>query len=179
MTTTLLIILLISIIQTFSIFSFVLCHRNHLPKMTGMLVSMSLGMSVGLWIGVIFGIIWTGNLFQSTVYAILIGLTVGYVTGMPIGLIAVIDGALSGLMGGMMGAMLGDMIAMSHPDTTIKLLSFIISMILTIVLYTIGEQIQNKTYHSFWFVNHSFLMLFIITAIYFGLSFTGPVFFGH
>ncbi len=75
--------------------------------------------------GTILGVIYHGDLFKSTIYAILIGLVVGFLAGLPIGLPAVIDGILSGLMGGMMGAMLGDMVAMTRPNAIINIIAWI------------------------------------------------------
>lgn len=162
-------------IQVMIIILFVTYHQKWVTKMNGMLISMSLGMTVGILMGTILGVILHGNMFESTVYAIIIGISVGFIAGIPIGLPAIIDGILSGLMGGMMGAMLGDMVAMSKPDATIKLMSFLVTMILVLVLYAAEESVNRKSKLAFSFFKHPFILIFIITILFIGLNYLGPI----
>src|SRR5690625_7388957 len=87
----------ICIIQVMMIIIFVTYYQKWVTKMNGMLISMSLGMTVGILMGTILGVILPGNMFESTVYAIIIGISVGFVAVNTIGLPYILDERLTGL----------------------------------------------------------------------------------
>ncbi|MUK89468.1 hypothetical protein GMD78_13960 [Ornithinibacillus sp. L9] len=177
MTISLLVILGLCSIEVIAILWLIFRNHHSISRMHGMVLAMALGMGVGLLIGTILGAMLHGNLYVSTIYSILIGLSIGFIAGIPFHISAVIDGSLAGLMGGMMGAMLGEMIMMTSSEATIKLLSFFITMIFLLVIYTIEESTEKK--HSmlspFSILKHKYLLLFIITIIFIGLKYLGPV----
>ena len=163
-------------IQVLIIITYITCYREWVSLMNGMVISMSVGMTAGILMGTILGVFLQGNLFESTLYGILIGLTAGFLAGLPVGLPAVIDGMLSGLMGGMMGAMLGDMLAATRPDAIIKIVGLIVTMILLLVLY-MSENLIQKQFNpaNFFVLKHPYLLLFILTILFIGLNFSGPI----
>lgn len=172
MSTAMLLIIGLCTAQAMTIIFFVTRYRKWISMMNGMLISMSLGMSVGILMGTILGIALQGNFFESTMYSIIIGLSVGFLAGLPIGLPAVIDGMLSGLMGGMMGAMLGEMMSATKPDATIKLLSFIVTMILLLILHTAENVVRKQSNKPiFFFLKYPFLLIILVAVTYIGLNY--------
>lgn len=158
-------------IQVLAIITYISYYRKWVTQMYGMMISMSVAMMVGILMGTILGVFNQGDLFTSTIYSILIGLIVGFIAGMPVGLPAIIDGMISGLMGGMMGAMLGDMLAMVKPDTIIKIMALIVTMVLLLVLYTAEDMIRKKSgQYIFSFFKYPFVLLFIIAILFLGLA---------
>src|SRR5699024_10765473 len=120
--------------------------------------------------------IYHGDLFKSTIYAIIIGLIVGFLAGLPIGLPAVIDGILSGLMGGMMGAMLGDMVAITRPNAIIDLIAVLITMVFLVVLYAAEESMRNQASQQILsFFKYLFLMIFTIAILFLVLNYIDPL----
>lgn len=159
-------------VQVIAFILFVNYYRKWISMVNGMLFSMSFGMAVGILIGTILGVVLQGNFFESTMYSITIGLSVGFLVGLPIGLPAVIDGMLSGIMGGMMGAMLGEMVALTKPDATIKILSFIVTMILLLILYTAEDGVRKQSNKpTFSFFRYPFLLIILVTIGFIGLNY--------
>src|SRR5699024_6257009 len=135
-------------------------YRTWETKMNGMMISTSLRLSAGNLLGTILGVINHGDLFKSTIYAIIIGLIVWFLAGLPVCLPAVIDGILSGLMGGMMGAMLGDMVAITRPNAIINIIAVLITMVLLLVLYAAEESIRKQASQQILsFFKYPFLMI--------------------
>ncbi|MGP4108734.1 hypothetical protein [Virgibacillus sp. L01] len=158
-------------IQVLAIITYISYYRKWVSQMNGMMISMSVAMMVGILMGTILGVFNQGDLFGSTIYSVLLSLLVGFIAGLPVGLPAVIDGMISGLMGGMMGAMLGDMLGMARPDTTIKIMALIVTMILLLVLYTAEDQIRKKSGQTVYsFFKYPFALLFIIAVLFIGLT---------
>ncbi|TRM11503.1 hypothetical protein FH966_07230 [Lentibacillus cibarius] len=93
-----------------------------------------------------------------------------------IGLPAVIDGMLSGLMGAMMGAMLGDMLAITRPDSIIKIVALIVTMMLLLVLYMTEDLVRKQSSAATVFVlKHPYLVLFILAILFKGLELSGAI----
>jgi len=112
--------------------------------MSGMMVSMATGMLTGIVGGTIIAIHHSGDLFQSTVWGILVGVLIGFITGLPFGILAVADGVLSGLMGGMMGAMLGEMIPFQNIEQLLKILFILFIGIHLLMIYLLLSEMRGK-----------------------------------
>src|SRR5690625_6380266 len=97
MTLLYILIIVIYIIKINTNILFVTHYQKCVTKKNGMLISMSLGMTVGILMGTILGVILHGNMFESTVYAIIIGISVGFVAVNTIGLPYILDERLTGL----------------------------------------------------------------------------------
>lgn len=129
--------------------------------MAGMMISMSLGMIGGLTVGVILGILFSGDLFTSTILAMLFGLITGFLAGLPIGFMPVIDGTMTGIMGGMMGAM----IALENQETIIRVM-LLLYIGMVVILY---RMMQHEFIKSKAVVNHPVIMivLFVLFSIWY------------
>ncbi|WP_179104348.1 plastocyanin/azurin family copper-binding protein [Virgibacillus proomii] len=170
MTTPLIIVVISIFILSALVIGIIIRFRHRITSMTGMMIAMALGMSTGLTIGVIVGIIFAGNLFYSTVIAMLTGVIFGLFAGMPLSLVAVLDGTLSGMMGGMMGAMLGEMIKYDYQDAFIRIM-FMFFIATVIILFWMMQQefIKGK---RLW--NHPLVSLIIFVIIMIGFQQLGP-----
>lgn len=89
---------------------FIWKRKNELEHMYLMMSSMAIGMMIGLIAGLIFGANYQGDLYVSTLWAMLVGGGFGLIFGIPLSPLCSIEGMLTGVMSGMMGAMLGEMI---------------------------------------------------------------------
>lgn len=125
---------------------FILCAvlYKQIRLMSGMMVSMATGMVSGIVGGTIIAIYYTGDLFQSTVWGILVGIIIGFITGLPFGILAVTDGVLSGLMGGMMGAMLGEMIPSENIEQLLKILFILFMGVHLLMIYLLLSEMREK-----------------------------------
>lgn len=144
--------------------------------MSGMMVSMATGMLTGIVGGTIIAIHHSGDLFQSTVWGILVGVLIGFITGLPFGILAVADGILSGLMGGMMGAMLGEMIPFQNIEQLLKILFILFIGIHLLMIYLLLSEMREKETNLMvkLFKNPLFAGGFLICSVYL-LNFTGPI----
>ncbi|MEH7442880.1 hypothetical protein V7201_11300 [Bacillus sp. JJ1122] len=85
-------------------------YKTRMTDMMGMTISMFLSMNVGLTSGIFLGTLHQGDLFYSTIIAMIIGAVSGTICCFKFGISSSIEGFMAGLMGGMMGAMLGEML---------------------------------------------------------------------
>lgn len=144
--------------------------------MSGMMVSMATGMVSGIVGGTIIAIYYSGDLFQSTVWGILVGIIIGFITGLPFGILAVTDGVLSGLMGGMMGAMLGEMIPSENIEQLLKILFILFMGVHLLMIYLLLSEMKEKQTNIVvkLMKNPLFSGGFLVCSIYL-LNFTGPI----
>lgn len=133
-----------STLLTIICISILLIHRlkTDLTSMSGMIVSMFLGMNVGLTAGILLGTIYQGDLFFSTMLAMLIGAFSGSVTGIAYNPASSIEGFMSGIMGGMMGAMLGEMLP---PEKSLVLINIFLT-ISTSTFFLFKILLQKQSY---------------------------------
>ncbi|NCT39884.1 hypothetical protein GTW56_29575 [Bacillus sp. EB93] len=157
---------------------FILCAvlYKQIRLMSGMMVSMATGMVSGIVGGTIIAIYHSGDLFQSTVWGILVGIIIGFITGLPFGILAVTDGVLSGLMGGMMGAMLGEMIPSENIEQLLKILFILFMGVHLLMIYLLLSEMKEKQTNIVvkLMKNPLFSGGFLVCSIYL-LNFTGPI----
>ncbi|MFK9120387.1 plastocyanin/azurin family copper-binding protein [Peribacillus frigoritolerans] len=157
---------------------FILCAvlYKQIRLMSGMMVSMATGMVSGIVGGTIIAIYYSGDLFQSTVWGILVGIIIGFITGLPFGILAVTDGVLSGLMGGMMGAMLGEMIPSENIEQLLKILFILFMGVHLLMIYLLLSEMKEKQTNIVvkLMKNPLFSGGFLVCSIYL-LNFTGPI----
>lgn len=110
---------------------------DHMQLMTS---TMAIGMMIGLIAGMIFGAINQGDLYTSTLWAMVLGGGLGMLFGMPISIVCVIEGALSGIMAGMMGAMLGEMVPASRVEPFLFLFLMIYTACILILVKVNGKE---------------------------------------
>ncbi|USK67023.1 cupredoxin domain-containing protein [Peribacillus frigoritolerans] len=150
--------------------------NKQIRLMSGMMVSMATGMVTGVVGGTIIAIYHSGDLFQSTVWGILVGILIGFITGLPFGILAVSDGVLSGLMGGMMGAMLGEMIPSETIEQLLKILFILFIGVHLLMIYLLLSEMKEKETNMMVKLvkNPLFSGGFLICSVYL-LNFTGPI----
>lgn len=138
--------------------------KAELTSMSGMIVSMFIGMNIGLTTGILLGTIHQGDLFSSTMPAMLIGAFSGSVTGVAYSHAASIEGFMSGMMGGMMGAMLGEMLL---PEKSLILINIFLTLsISTLFLFKILRHNHKIAKKLADFVK-PFLIFILLTAYLF------------
>jgi hypothetical protein len=157
--TTLSIILILSMILAYQ-------FKDRLAGMNAMIISMYIGMNIGLTSGILLGTYHQGDLFTSTLLAILTGTASGTALGFIFGPSSSIEGFMSGLMGGMMGAMLGEMVP---PEKSLILINIFLTISLcTLFLFKIFPQSRTTVKSHKDFIKPALAFLLVSTYLLLG-----------
>ncbi|WP_423409776.1 hypothetical protein AABM38_07220 [Heyndrickxia sp. MSNUG] len=135
--------------------------KNRMTDMMGMTISMFLSMNVGLTSGIFLGTVHQGDLFYSTIFAMIIGAVSGTICCFKLGISSSIEGFMAGMMGGMMGAMLGEMLV---PDKSLVLIYIFLTLsISSLFLYKILPDSTSRI-HSLTELIKPIMMFIFISA---------------
>lgn len=141
-------------------------HKQRLPGMTGMIISMTVGMTASLTAGTLLGVIFKNELAVSTIAAILFSLIVGFFIGKPISLLAMAEGMMAGIMGGMMGAMLGEMLPADQSKMMLIFMDCLFILIMSFVIaFMKGEMKKGMPVPSTSLQPHSLFLTMIVSVI--------------
>lgn len=146
-------------------------YKQHLLPMSGMVIAMFLAMNTGLTAGILLGSHFKGDLFFSTMLAMVIGALAGFLIGLNLGILSLLEGLMAGIMGGMMGAMLGEMVSVN--EATILLNIFFTLTCSSIFLFGILSKKHTKENlipNKRWLLKPLFLVLFSSCYLLFGSS---------
>ncbi|MED4017529.1 hypothetical protein [Sutcliffiella cohnii] len=104
---------------------------------------MSISMSMGLTVGLLFGIIFQGNLFMSTLIAIVVGGVIALIVSFAFGTLTTVEGLMASLMGAMMGAMLGEMIP-THQSAFLLMFFLVLSICATLLFLVVPTKANHQ-----------------------------------
>jgi hypothetical protein len=141
-------------------------YKTQMTEMMGMTISMSIGMNIGLTSGIFLGTLHQGELFYSTLLAMIIGAVSGAACGFKRGVSSSIEGFMAGVMGGMMGAMLGEML---EPDKSLILINIFLALsVCSLFLFKILPK-STKTINSMTgIIKPIVVFIFIFAYLLFG-----------
>lgn len=136
-------------------------YKTRMTDMMGMTISMFLSMNVGLTSGIFLGTLHQGDLFYSTIFAMIIGAVSGTICCFKLGISSSIEGFMAGVMGGMMGAMLGEMLV---PDKSLVLIYIFLTLsICSLFLFKILPDSTSRI-HSLTELIKPIMMFIFISA---------------
>lgn len=136
-------------------------YKTKMTEMMGMTLSMSIGMNIGLTSGIFLGTLHQGELFYSTLLAMIIGAVSGTACGFKLGISSSLEGFMAGVMGGMMGAMLGEML---EPDKSLILINIFLALsVCSLFLFEILPK-SNTTIDSITGIIKPIIVFTLITA---------------
>jgi hypothetical protein len=101
-TSFLLIVIITSVILTFTYFH-MLCYKKNLSCSNGMMIGMTVGMVAGFVIGAVVAA--TNGMFIGAVVGIAFGIYIGFALGKHCGIMGALEAIMAGLMSGLMGSM--------------------------------------------------------------------------
>ena len=136
-------------------------YKTKMTEMMGMTLSMSIGMNISLTSGIFLGTLYQGELFYSTLVAMIIGAVSGTACGFKLGISSSVEGFMAGVMGGMMGAMLGEML---EPDKSLILINIFLALsVCSIFSFKILPK-STKTVNSITGIIKPIMVFIFITA---------------
>jgi hypothetical protein len=110
--------------------------------MSGMMIGMTIGMMAGFLAGYFVGA--TNGMFIGGLFGMGVGIVLGIWTGSCCGIMGLMEGLMAGFMGGWMGSMTAVMLV----NDNLKLASWIIFAVCSVILISLNYMIYTETKES-------------------------------